>query len=504
MIGSELNSPTIVSADANNERVMLVYDSENTADKDNIRIDALQRALTSMNLRVRTVNQADYKQGMLTDKYVGVISMLNWKQVSFTNMSFLADRNKFKGIKLHIGNNISSEETAAMGAKSVKLYQQQLILKNNKSSQMLPFSETITVLDSLPNGAQTIGTLSTQQSNQKSYGYGVISGRNGYLPYFSSNGLSYLTAIEMISKLFSRQGSYQPMLTITGITPVSDLRILDQVSQFCYKNGIPFAISTTSVSRNTGMKAFTRFASELRNVENRGGIIFIKSPEVGGAGVDSADELRQDLTSYVVSLAKYQVYPVGISTQGYWNQDKVLRNSFLSGANHWLLLPNYDAVYLEQDNNSQVAKQSFLGMSASSLNSVKETSDTRFTTPTAVLISLPHSDKELADFKEQINKLDFSWFDPMSNSMSTSITAGTSVVSFNDGNYFVNGKKEDIGTASSSEVFNEKVKNKPLLSNFFDIQGNVLTVLFIIVAIVLIIFIFLGRRIYWNRFNKRK
>jgi len=125
-------------------------------------------------------------------------------------------------------------------------------------------------------------------------------------------------------------------------------------------------------------------------------------------------------------------------------------------------------------------------------------------TPTAVLTSLPHSDKELADFKEQINKLHFSWFDPMSNSMSTSITAGTSVVTFNDGNYFVNGKKEDIGTADSSSVFNERIKEKPLLSNFFNIQDNVLKILFIIVATVLIIFILMGRRIYWNRFNRRK
>lgn len=493
-----------VEADSNNNHVMLVYDSENTTDEANKNIDALQRALTSMNLRVKTVNQSEYKPGMLTDKYIGIVSMVNWKQVGFTNKDFLKDRKNFSGIKLHIGNNLSNEEISSFGAQSSHLYQQQFILKNGGSSQLLPFSETITVLNDLPADSQTIGTLSTQQKNQKTYGYGIISGKNGYIPYFSSSGLSYLTSVEMISKLFSKQGSFQPILTITGVTPVSNLKILDKVSQFCYKNSIPFAISTTSVANNTGMRAFTRFASELRNVENRGGVIFIKSPDVGGAGAESANELRQDLTSYIVSLAKYQVYPIGISTDGFWNQDKVLRSNFLMSANHWVLLPDSNTTYIEKDNNSQISDMSYLGISASSLNSVKKTYSTKFSTPTAITVSLPHSNKELTNFKEQINKLHFSWFDPMDNEMSTSINTGTSTVSFKNGNYFVNGKQEDIGTSDSSSVFNETVKTKPLLSNYFNIQGNVLTILFIVVAIVLIIFILLGRRIYWNRFNKRK
>ncbi|WP_125568665.1 hypothetical protein [Companilactobacillus insicii] len=498
------SNPEPVQATDTDDYVMLVYDSKNTTAGSEKQIDALQRALTSMNLRVKTVDQADYKSGMLTKKYFGVISMVNWKQMGFTNKKFLKDRNNFSGIKLHIGNDLSGYEASELGAKSVDLYQQQLILENKKSNQMLPFSETITVLDNLSKESQMIGTLRTQQADQKTYGYGVINGKYGYLPYFSSKGLSYLTAVEMIAKLFSKQGSYQPILTVTGVTPVSDLKILDQVSQFCYKNSIPFAVSTTSVSNNTGMKAFARFVSELRNVENRGGVVFIKSPEVGGAGVGSANELRQDLTSYVVSLAKYQVYPIGISTDGFWNQDKILRKNFLMNANHWLLLPNGKVTYIDQDNNSQIAHTSFLGISASSLNSVNKSYETRFSTPTAIYIPLPHSNKELVDFKEQINKLDFSWFNPMEVKMSTAINTGTSTVSFRDGNYFVNGKQENIGTADSSSVFSEKIKEKPLLSNYFNIQGSILTILFVIVTIVLIIFILMGRRIYWNRFNKRK
>ncbi len=495
------NTSQKVNAAENKDQVMLVYDSENTTDKGNKKIDALQRVLTSMNLKVRTLSQSKYKSGMLTKKYLGIISMVNWDQVGFVNKSFIKDRNNFSGIKLHIGNNISKDEVSSLGAKSSKLYQQQLTLKNKGSSQILPFSETITVLTDLPDGSQTIGVLNTQQPDLKTYGYGIINGKNGYLPYFDSTGLSYLTAVEMISKLFAKQGSFLPMLTITGVSPISDLKMLDKVSEFCYKNKIPFAISTTSVADNTGMKAFTRFTSELRNIENRGGIIFIKSPEVAGSGNNSS-ELRQVLTSYIVSLAKDKVYPVGISTDGFWNQDKILRKNFLMSADHWILLPNSNVTYLKQDNRSQIADMSYLGIKASSLKDVKKSAKTKFTTPTAILFPLPGSNVELASFKEEINK--FVWFNPKKAGMTTAISTGTSTVSFKNGDYFVNGKKENIDTANSSSVFNKTIKKKAVLKNYFNVQGNVLMILFAVITIILIIFILLGRRIYWNGFNKRK
>ncbi len=492
----------VKAADSN--KVMLVYDSKNTTNKYDVKVDALQRSLTSMNLQVKTLSQSDYKSGMLDDKYSGIITMINWRQVGLTNKSFIQDRSKFSGVKLHIGDELTNEEAEQFEAKSTRLYQQQLILKNKGASQVLPFSETIDVLTDLPSGSKQIGTLSTQQKGAKSYGYGVIVGNNGFLPYYDSKGLSLLTADEMIAKLFYRAGSYQPLLTITDVTPVSDLKILDSLSKFCYKNSIPFAVSTTTVSSNTEMKAFNKFTAVLRNIENRGGVIFIKSPEIGGPGINSANDLRQRLTSYVVSLAKGQVYPIGISSEGFWNQDRILRKNFLMDADHWILFPNKQIVYVDEDDDAQSVKKSFFAISASSLNSVKKTEETRFSIPTAVTIPLPHSTKELTDFKEQINKLNFAWFDPMEMTMSTSINTGTSTVSFKNGNYFVNGKQESIGTADSSSVFNETIKQKPLLSNYFNIQGNVLTILFVIVAIVLIIFILIGRKIYWNRFNKRK
>jgi len=51
--------PSKVSATTvENNRVMLVYDSQNDVKEDKKNIDTMQRSLTSMNLRVKTVEQS--------------------------------------------------------------------------------------------------------------------------------------------------------------------------------------------------------------------------------------------------------------------------------------------------------------------------------------------------------------------------------------------------------------------------------------------------------------
>jgi len=157
----------VSAATVENNRVMLVYDSQNDVKEDKKNIDTLQRALTSMNLRVKTVEQSQYKKNLLTDKYLGVITMVNWRQLGITNQDFLADRDKFTGIKLHIGENLTPPEIDQLGVKVQKIYQQQLILKNNGNRESLPFSSSITVITDQAKDAQQVGTLSTQQAGTK-------------------------------------------------------------------------------------------------------------------------------------------------------------------------------------------------------------------------------------------------------------------------------------------------------------------------------------------------
>lgn len=308
----------------------------------------------------------------------------------------------------------------------------------------------------------------------------------------------------MIAQLFNRSGQYRPLLTITNVSPYTNLATLDKLSLFCYKKEIPFAISMTSVSENTEMKAFDRFTSVLRNVENRGGIIFLQTPTVS-SGIDTQGQIiNKNFLTYIVSLARKQVFPVGISSEGFWNQDKILRQNSLDFADHWLLLPNGKKVtYVSEDDDAHIAKQTFFGMSASSLNNVKKNGDTLFNVPTALTVSMPYSQKQLEHVESEIEELNLNWYNPIDDGFKSELNTETTSLQYNHGQYIVNGKIEDIHSANS-DLDKQFSDGKPtsLFSNFFRVEGNILAIFFVVIMIVLLIFIYIGQKIYWNRFRR--
>jgi len=392
-IGMLSSSVANLKADVIDEnQVMLVYDSKNKNGNKNGKksIDALQRSLTSTNLKVRTLEQSKYRKGMLNTDYLGVITMINWPEVGIVNQEFINDRDKFQGTKLHIGDGLTRKEIEQLEIKVEKKYQQQLILETENDRELLPFNESIILVTDHSKEAKVVGTLSTQKKMDINYPFGIINHNQGYLPFFETHDAIFLQSISLISKLFDRSGKFKPLLTFSELTPYSNLSLLDDLSKFCYQNEIPFAISVVSIDKNTEMKAFDRFAAALRNVERRGGIIFLKTPEVSTAGDKNGKILEQTFFSYIVSLARHQVFPVGISSDGFWNQDKVLRNNSLIYADHWLMLPNgKTTTYVNQDDISDISKQSFLGIPIDSLKNINKNSSVNFDVPTALTIAFP-------------------------------------------------------------------------------------------------------------------
>lgn len=503
MVGTILWHPQMGHAATTNNRVLLVYDSKNTTNQDQKKIDVLQRTLTAMNLRVKTVKESRYRAGELSGDYVGVITMINWRQANLVNKSFVADREKFTGIKLHIGDNLTDQEVQNFHAQRQVLNQQQFILKDSDDQQLLPFSDHIELLTSVGSDAQTVGQLASQQANQRQYAYGTIVGKNGYLPFLNTSGLGLLLAQQTITQLFGQTTRYQPLLTISNVSPYSNLQVLDQLSRYCYRHQIPFAVSTVSVANNTELKAFASFTSYLRRVEKRDGVVFLQAPVVGGATSKDGGHLSEMFTSYLVSLAKYQVYPIGISAQGYWNQDQVLRHNALQKASHWLLLPNTDVTYLKRDNMSQVATQSFVAVSANSLNTVTNQQKAQFTVPTAVTVKLPNHAKKLAMVEKQISGMHFNWLNLEQAPTNTKIKSGTITVEHRQGQYYLNGLHENITMHDHVKVHEKHpTQSKVLFKSFFKLQGQLIAAFFGIVLLVLLIFIMIGRHIYRNMFKR--
>ncbi len=148
------------------------------------KIDILQRTLTALNLRVKTVAQTDYQAGMIKQgHYTGVITMVNWSAVGITNKTFIRDRDAYRGIKLHIGDGLTAKEASELGATKMVLYQQQMALKTAKTSKSLPFKQAITVLTHQSSDAVMYGRLVTPDGNVD-YAYGTVNHHDAYLPFF--------------------------------------------------------------------------------------------------------------------------------------------------------------------------------------------------------------------------------------------------------------------------------------------------------------------------------
>lgn len=493
------------------QRVLLVYDSQNVANDDQHKIAAVQRILTGLHLAVKTQAAEDYRAGELAH-YQGVITMINWPQTDLNNAAFSRDRHQFHGIKLHIGPNLTAAEARDLGSQRLKLYHQQLVLqdRHRQIRQLLPFSETMTTLVKRPQRALTVGYLQAQSAQKRRYPYGTIVGKNAYLPYFSTGGYSLMLATQTMATLFQRSGHYQPLLTITKVTPYSNLEVLDQLSQLLYEQGIPFAISTTTVGDNAHFKAYQRFTKVLRLVENRGGVIFLKTPVVGGVTASSGPNLDQLMNDYIIQFAQNQVFPVGISTSAFWNQDSIYRQYALKKANQILWLPNpATTTFAKQDNAGTVYQQSIYGVDASSFATIAAGSNLSkkaldFSIPTALTFTMPNSEKSLKNFKRRITAMNYNWANPATQMGTTKITSGTATIGYQHGTYFLNGAQTQVADQRTKEETLAPVKpEESWMNRFFKTQGNVLLTFFLITFIIFGLFIFLGRKVHLNMFKRK-
>lgn len=141
---------TVYGSKRDSNHVLLVYDSQNTVEQGGKKIDTLQRILAGIGLKVTTIKESEYQKGELSHGYQGVITMINWEQAQLVNPGFIKDRDQYDGIKLHIGEGLDTTEQQQLQVKLKTIYQQQLILKDGNSTEMMPFVDRMDVLTGIP------------------------------------------------------------------------------------------------------------------------------------------------------------------------------------------------------------------------------------------------------------------------------------------------------------------------------------------------------------------
>ncbi|WP_143462948.1 hypothetical protein [Levilactobacillus enshiensis] len=493
-------------AQAASRRVLIVYDALNPKQQGQKKLVAVQRLLASAGVKTQTEQLTTYRAGQLTTRrYQGVVTLNNWSAGHLKNPAFIRDRDTFTGQQLHIGPGLDAAETGRLRAKRVTVRHQQFLLKHQRNWQLLPFSEDVTLLKTRK-GARNFGTLTTQRTSLADHPYGTVVGTQGYLPYLEPQGLSLLVAMQTVATLFGRQRAQAPLLTITGVTPYSDLKRVRRLAQHLAADGIPFALSTTTVANNTSMRAFTRFTATLRYVERHHGVIFLQAPVVGAANAQSRNTLEQVMVAELNQLGQRQVIPVGISAPAYWNQDRTLQRYGLQRASDVLLLPNpTTTAFVQRDNLGATHRTTWYGVTWQSLQTVRNGQIQQVTPalPMAVTVQLPTSAKQETALLQQLRHTHITWYAPQKQ-MRTRLLSASATFGYHKGIYYLNGSPVKIRTrATGVPNYHFERKNFVALSGYFKVQGWILMAFFVITTIVLGIFLFLGRRIYRRMFMRK-
>lgn len=498
-----LSQPT--TTEAARKPVLLVVDSQNAATTAPARLDALQRLLTSMSLPVETVRLTAYRARQLTQRrYSGVITMINWSQSRLTNAAFEQDRQHFNGPDLHIGATLAAWEAKRLGAKRVALHHQQFNLRDGEQQELLPYQAAMTGLTHLATTSQIQGWLVTQTAQERHYPFGLVTHQRGYLPYFEPQGLALIMAAKTIRTLFHSGQPQPPLLTITGVTPYSDMNALLRVIRLLYHEGVPFAISTTSVDINTKLPAFERFSAVLREAEKRNGVIFLRTPIETGIQRLHGRTLQRVLRTEVTALSQHHVFPVGLSSPGRWNQTIRTQTAGLSLASTNLLLPTPTAAKLTNNNQrARIYDHSFFGVPLKQLSMVTHAETIRFQMPAALTVPLPQRATDRQTLRRQLRRLQLTWFNPALGSLTTRINTGSTDVQYQAGTYQLNGRViADLDVGPSWWHQRQPERQVRWIDRYFQAQSHVLLVLFTIIGAVLIVFGVFGYRVYRRMFIK--
>lgn len=494
--------PVQASSRAN---VLLVYDSKVVPEQKATRITQLQQLLLAAGMNVHTQSLASYQKGELK-AYQGVVTMINWDDEHFTNAVFTHDRAIFSGVTLHVGGNLQADELKGLQAQATPLYRRQLVATwpNTAGPQLMPYTTPVWVLKQTPKSAVNLGTLQIQGSPQ-TYPYATIVGHHGYLPYFDGEGQSELAGMQVVARLFGSRSLQAPMLLLTDVTPYSNLKLLTQAADYLANHNIGFAVSATSVARNTELAAFGNYTKALRTVMANGGVIFLQTPAVGN-GLVGTKTLQHDMISTLTALAQRHVFPVGISSPTYWRNDRLYRKQALRGADTAMLLPDPQSqTFADEDDQATPQKLTFATVSADSLMSSRygvslSTAQINTNLPLAVSFAMPNSKTAFGDFKCHVQAFDQMWRDP--KTMSTSYQVGLLDLAYKNGLYEVNGRRATGSYHTPSALKLEKTPQS-WMNKFFAGQSKVMWGFFAITTTVMVIMLVIGRQVYLRMYKRR-
>ena len=221
-----------------------------------------------------------------------------------------------------------------------KLTSSRFILKgeNNRYEQQVDFQRQIQLLDKVTGNEQALSQLVAANGTNQTYPFGIINGQNAYLPFFSSQGATLLSSIQLIAQWLGVHGNYVPYVDVWDFTPLSSFTATKEFIKNLDSFEGNMIITTTSTTQNTDTKTFKNYLKFLREMtrDNRA-VVYLNVPALNGVDSSNDDTLMNMLTQEISTLIENQIFPLGISAPTYWNFDKYYQLNALNFGDATLL-----------------------------------------------------------------------------------------------------------------------------------------------------------------------
>lgn len=501
-------------------RILLVYDSYNVRENRQTDVETLSRILMSMGQQVTETSTENYHAGQLTKgNYQAVITMINWPEMNFTNDAFTRDRQNFKGKKLHIGLNLTAAEQQAFPGQWVTLNEQAFTLQGEHDyyDEQLNFQKSIQLLKQTSGAEQQVAQLISTSGNHEKFPYGVINGKNAYIPLFDDKGAPLLASIQLIAKWLGIKGSYNPYIAVQGFTPLSPFGVTKKFVKQLNQISNNVIITTTSTTQNTDTKTFKNYLKFLKTMtKDDHAVLYLNVPALNTADSSNDDTLENMLTQEISTFIENKIFPLGISAPSYWNFDKYYQMNALDFGDAVMLYGQTQNQYFHtKTKTSQVFPTNFFALPNSALKNVNwkingKYTEFTFPMPTTIDYQFPKTEKQVDKMFKEILHDPFPPTDKYLYRFNTGISTQTQNLHGANGVITLNGvpvnninfeaiENRDNANAKADNTQSSAVTTKNIVDNINDI----LTVIIVSALIILTIMLFKGRRLYLRMFKSR-
>ncbi|WP_088825378.1 DUF2334 domain-containing protein [Listeria goaensis] len=468
---------------------LVLYDSLAKQDVTNGNVDLLLRMLASYG---QTVRLQDVHEKLEADADFIIVVQNKTKHLD----SKISEKLQQSGKKiLFVGQTPPDWAREKLGNLAVQANDTAVSVKVHEALQSEPLLLGKLNLIQAAEGHK-MGEVTTDTGTK--FPYAVRNGNVSYASFLVDKPVSGLALFEVLNDFYGAKQTGKPYVVIRDVNPFVNFEMVQQTADAFYEAGIPFIVSAGPVFENMKLNAAKKYAQLLQYVETRGGSIILNAPVVT-FGESKKGELTDVMATSIHFFAENEIAPLGISSEAYWQRDKIYRDEGLAPFSSAILFPNKNIVYTAETNQTNAFQNALFYLDGKHYAKwAKNAEQTRFVVDTALGFSLFSDEAELKKAVEWLQKLPIQDYADLPHAVQTE----KDKITAQNGFLYVNGREISPQDESDTMKQTEATKQEASLNEFFSTQSKVLTVIILATLLVFVILFLIGYRVYRKKYVK--